>query len=309
MSIQGFSLPSENSFIFYEIKNKEGEVKAYIIGTNHFIRPNDVGLNKRIIEAIKNSAKVLMELPPSSRDGLESKNLNDYIIKDFKSKPSHLADTELKKLNNCIKLLENKLKREVPAEELNKISYKAEELTHPKDKLMFYLAILGNVKNLKNISLDDYLAFLSIQDRANNFTLERIETIDVMEKISTVFPESKEHPEVSDDDIEKILTISPDSNEIGKMEENLYNAWTSGNAEKLKELYAADSIPEEFQKLNQARNEEIAAKIINVVSGRENSVFIFGTAHLLDSHTHTVLQLLENHFLNNGEGWNIQQIK
>lgn len=128
-----------------------------------------------------------MEFLPDSRVGLESKTLTDYIIKDFTHKlsPFPLSETQLKKLTEQIEFLKRKIEKEVPIEALNKIRAKADKITHPKERLVFYLTILGHLKNLKNISLDDYLAFFSLQGRLSPFTLERIETIEVKEKIAS----------------------------------------------------------------------------------------------------------------------------
>jgi len=269
---------TSNPYLLYTVWDPEGNFKGHLLGTTHFVDPEDLTLDQRILQAIQNSQRIFMEIPPNEMQTPDNKRtLGDYIFLDL----SRAAPTKVTK--SLDKIVNEVFNAPLSQEIKQTIAARGESLKDEGLKLQYYNQIHTNIKNIAKIAFDDYLASKILSLKSPNFKIERLENKPIEENIPALDQnQSEEEPAIK----ENPPTTYDDSKGVVR-----------GDEKGLIEHYQKEYKPTHIVAWLKERNREIAAKI---ESTSQQSLFVMGAGHLLDQNTEPIVDSLRK------KGWTIR---
>lgn len=301
------SLPSENNYLYYVIEDSDHKVRGHIIGTQHNVDKKDKDLNPVICDAIKRSSRAILEMPPNSK-------LLPSSDPHWMPSPEWVIDREFKKITlhtsnpKVIDIIEKKvdslledIKKQTSPEDYKKVSIVIEKIQSSEDKLTFVQAILVNISEFNEVSLEENInKKIQSNEKCEILPLENIDLGQLLEEARSKVPEEKVDEET------KIRRQA--------LQERLYKAWVEGDAEELKktldECFLLYPEAPEFEMIHAPRDANIAQRIVDVIKkDNKESLIVVGDAHLLYSKRKNVMEYLDDHFKSDLSGWSIRQIK
>lgn len=304
---EDLSTPQEtqNSFLIYEIVCKD-TVKGYIVGTEHFVHPEDVDLNKAFQEVIGKTTTAYLEVIPHGDDTLTHKTLLDHIVKDYSGKGNIPYDYQ--KVSESLLSHEALLKKIIDAGQIPGLTWQAlqERLAHlnPVEKLASYNDILKLHDKVMDRAFDEHIYDKLKNSQINIRPLENPELIEqhqsnVSHVVMNVLKEMcTQPPKVTESDMAKYTA---------KPREAQYYHWKSGNEKDFAAHLHQKPHPEHYELLlHQKRNEGIAQRIDEVVTNMpyEKPLFMCSASHLFDKRIgKTVFDWLHE------RGFELRQIK
>lgn len=295
----------QNSFLIYEIICKNN-VKGYIVGTEHFVDPQDViTLNKAFQNVISKINTAYLEVIPSGESGLSPHTLLDHIVKDYHGKGNIPFDSE--KISESLKNHEDLIKIIVENEKIPGLTWQSlqDRLAHlnPVEKLASYISILKLHNKVMDRAYDEHIydqlknSQIKIRPLISQELIEKHHSHVSRVVMNTLKEMCTQPPKVSESDITK-FTAKPQEAQYfsGKGHERDFVV-------QLQEKHHPEH-SEEF--LQQKRNEGIAQRIDEVVTNipYEKPLFICEAGYLLDKRIgKTVIDWLHE------RGFELRQIK
>jgi hypothetical protein len=235
-------------------------------------------------------------------------NINRMVQANEQCTIEPLEDIDLKALllEASKTILENKIgllseiKKQTVPEHYDRIIDEIQQYQSDEDKLIFAQVILEILRNRESTSgpLKD-----------TEVTALLSETSKRIEAAKKDVPSTESVPQVDTKTAERRQTI----------QKEIYQAWVTGNADKLAplldECHSLYTEPEEIDKIQASRDENIAKRIVDVIlhpkQDGEESLFVMGDSHLLYSKRKNVIAHLQEHFDSDPRlsGWSIKQVK
>jgi hypothetical protein len=289
------------------VRDDTQKIRANIIGTQHSVNPKDKNLNSKIVDAIKRSSKAILEIPPNSKL-LPSISSSEWVIR---REVESLNKNKIKNINQAsldeIEHVLGEIQRETEEQEYKKFLVALEEMPSHQDRLAFAQAIQQNVLEFNEVSLEENINKIILENGIETAPLEDIDLAGLLEQ---ALKES----------VPKELPEADERKELRKqiVRNELYSAWVRGDALALRklldecheELYKE---PPEIAKIHDPRDENMAKRIAEVVvkakEEDKEDLIVLGCAHLLYSKRKNVIEFLNERFKTDLKGWSITQVK
>lgn len=258
---------------FYEVKNKNNTV--YMLGSVHVGATKMYPVSREILNSLKKSSKIYMEIDLTKKDEIEAANKKAYYDEEGLLKEDLGDDL----YNRVVKIFEN---NGVPEENIKKL--------RP-------WAVYNNLSNNPNKSIahaaygvESY--FLS-QALVNNIPIDQLETVDYQSQVLADFNKEAYIEMI------KGLVNEIEQNGYTNMDrsiDNLINAWIDGDDNTLLYLTTGGiGAQKEFSEaLTSERDKNMAKKIDALLKedGKNTYFILVGSAHLVP--TNSVTGILKN---------------
>lgn len=258
---------------FYEVKNKNNTV--YMLGSVHVGATKMYPVSKEIIDSLKKSSKIYMEIDLTKRDEIEAANKKAYYDEEGLLKKD-LGDDLYKRV---VKIFEN---NGVPEDKISKL--------RP-------WAVYNNLSNNPNKSIANAAygveSYFLSQALLNNIQIDQLETVDYQSQVLADFNKDSYIEMIKGlvDEIEKNGYANMD-----KSIDSLINAWIDGDDTKLLYLTTGGyGAQREFSEaLTSERDKNMAKKIDALLKEDGNNTYfiLIGSAHLVP--TNSVTGILKN---------------
>ncbi|MBA2368883.1 MAG: TraB/GumN family protein [Candidatus Protochlamydia sp.] len=308
---------TESNYLYFVIEDSDHKIRGNIIGAQHWVQEKDKDFNHPIREAIKRSARAILEMPPESQLlPSEPDNFNYVIDKvithinvSMDDGISEIHPALKEKISSCLK----DIKEKTSYEGYSKVAMMLEKIQSEENKLNFVQGILDNIFEFNLVSLEENL---NNKLKAANKKIESLESINLREQINQAEQKIKLRLESEKIDVQKAENTQ-ENKAKHEHEEALYKAWVDGDAIQLGKLLDKDfelnEEPPEIDEVHRPRDREMAKRIIEVVcqakeEGSEATIMM-GCAHLLYTKRKNIIVYLEESFKKDLSGWTVRQIK
>ncbi|MBA2728008.1 MAG: TraB/GumN family protein [Parachlamydiaceae bacterium] len=213
-----------NDYLYFVIEDDNNKVRGHVIGVQHWVEPKDKDFNPRILDAIERSARMILEIPPDSKEPLlpskvDSKKYKNIISDTLenlkmvsKKEESQEIDTsniEIEKLlseieEECLKSAgKNQDNEQIKSVGYEKVKDILPKISSIEEKLMFLKTIKDKIFDFNLVSIER-----NINKKVEHKIIEHLEIEDLNKKIfSAKIKLNLRHikENVSDKDYQNIL--------------------------------------------------------------------------------------------------------
>lgn len=294
----------ENNYLYFVVRDDNQKIRANIIGTQHTVDWRDKNLNSKIIDAIKRSSTAVLEIPPNSKL-IPSVPSPEWVIGreigPLKQKKSESIDSSA--ISSQIEFILKNIKENTDPEDYEKVLVALEEISSNQNKLIFVEAIQKNISEFNEVSLEENINKLVIENQIEVTPLEDIDLADLLAKANEKMEKAQQRTEqhikrlkeqrdhtkkgkagrvkrrtlnrqiqIHEERLQKLRGEKQSRNNeirLQSIQKELYSAWVKGDTLELSKLL--DECHElykespEIAKIHAPRDKNMAKRIVDVV--------------------------------------------